>query len=138
VIKLLFYAAYSIIHEKYPGCKLLWMVNEWRTPQSKGDSRGDRGLGVFVQGTGPEELLRTIAQVYAWPALPARKKPRSLPVENTSVTIHVMENTQNISEQQGKSGFTNVDKAAVPEEHIHQHRSSTSICTGCSGSVRKP
>jgi ubiquinone/menaquinone biosynthesis C-methylase UbiE len=65
-----------------------------------------------------EELLRTIAQVYAWPALPARKKPRSLPVENTSVNIHVMENTQNISEQQGKSGFTNVDKAAVPEEYI--------------------
>jgi CubicO group peptidase (beta-lactamase class C family) len=102
------------------------MVKELLTPQSHGDDRGNMGLGVFVQGTGPgtrfghpgdnagftsswvsllqrgqgcilmtnsdngwslqQELLRTIAQVYAWPELPPRENHESLAMEDAAIS----------------------------------------------------
>jgi len=102
------------------------MVKELLTPQRHGDDRGDMGLGVFVQGAGPEarfghpgdnagftscwvslmqggqgcilmtnsdngwslqqELLHTIAQVYAWPELPPQKNHESKALEGAAAS----------------------------------------------------
>ena len=102
------------------------MVVQLLTPQSHDDDRGDMGLGVFVQGTGPdgrfghpgdntgftsywvslmqggrgcvlmtnsdngwslqEELLRAIAQVYAWPEPPSQKNLKSEALEGVAVS----------------------------------------------------